>query len=157
MGGFFGGSGSGGAGAGSSNAGSSNAGSGGAGSGNTGSRGGGSSIISPFAVKPVGAVFETDTESSGHRKFFSEKHLDDLVAVVTIGVNENSEKEMRLDLGDAVFSGLKLKATQTPKGVTITFICPNQRVKEMFALNRSQIYDRLHSKNIPVHRIEVTT
>ncbi len=114
---------------------------------------------SSFAVKQVGSNFgaQTGNESGdkGDKKRFSQKNLDDLVAAVSVGLNEHLEEEMKVDLTDEIFSGLKLKATRTSLGIVVTFICPNRVVKETFAQQRQQIYARLKAKNILVHRVEV--
>lgn len=86
---------------------------------------------------------------------FPPKILDEVVESVKLLVNSEGKQEMEIILSDDYFSGIKIKAVSHPNGVVICFVCPNTSVKNLFILNRLQIYSRLKSKNILVSRVDV--
>lgn len=86
---------------------------------------------------------------------FSPKILDEVVESVKLLLNSEGKQEMEITLSDDYFSGIKIKVISHPDGVVICFVCPNTSVRNLFILNRLQIYARLKSKNISVIRIDV--
>lgn len=96
----------------------------------------------------------SDQKGSGSGTF-TERHLDQIVEEVFLGVNAAGEKEIEIHLGDVSLAGLKFKATSTSEGVVITFLCPTRHLKNQVLLRRPTLYARLKEKKINIARIDV--
>lgn len=86
---------------------------------------------------------------------FSVKDLDEIVASVQLGINEQGEEEFSVELSDEYFDGLKVTATNTEEGVVLKFVCPNSQVLSTFLKYRPKVYARFKAKGISIVRIDV--
>jgi len=108
-------------------------------------------------VKALGQSQGGGSGSQGGRQpQLTPQIVNEIVEHVKIGLNENLETEMEVQLTDELFSGLKIKATQTENGVVLTFICPDRKVREQFLINRPRIHQQLKEKQLAVSRIDIT-
>lgn len=86
---------------------------------------------------------------------FSHQNLDEMVAAVQLGINEQGEHEFSIELSDDYFCGLKVIATRTEDGVVLKFKCPNAQVRSTFLKFRPTVYAHFKLKKIQIKRIEV--
>lgn len=107
------------------------------------------------AVRPAAFSSSQEGKGGGGGRHFRPKILDELVLSVSVGVNQEGEGEMTVQLSDEFYSGLKLTVTKGGGGVVVTFHCPNREVKNTFLFERPRIYSALKEKKVAVTRIDV--
>lgn len=88
---------------------------------------------------------------------FTERMLNQIVKFVRIAINNEEEKEMRLELHERFFRGLKFKVTRKGEGrVAVHFNTANSEVRELFEKNSDRIREALERKGIEVAEIAIS-
>ncbi len=88
---------------------------------------------------------------------FSQHVLNQIVKSVRILANSDEEKEIRLELHEKIFKGLKLRVSTRGKGkVAVHFATGDAAARELFMNNREAIAKALGRKGIEVDEISVT-
>lgn len=90
-------------------------------------------------------------------RMLSQKVLSQIVQYVRIAVNSDEQKEIRIDLHEKIFKGLKLRVASTGKGkVAVHFTAATEEVRNLFENSRDSIRRALKRKGIDVAEISVT-
>ena len=88
---------------------------------------------------------------------FTQHVLNQIVKSVRILANSDEEKEVRLELHEKIFRGLKLRVARKGKGrVAVHFATGDAKARELFMGDRETIAKALKRKGIEVDEISVT-
>lgn len=82
--------------------------------------------------------------------------LNQLVQYVKIGINEKMEKEIRIELHERIFRGLKLSVASKDGKVQVHFMSADSQTRSVFERNSGAIKDALEKKGIVVEDIRVS-
>lgn len=82
--------------------------------------------------------------------------LNQLVQYVRIGLTKEQEKEIRIDLHEKIFRGLKLKVTSREGKVLVHFLSADSKTRSVFEKSKDDIRKALEKKGILVEDILVT-
>lgn len=82
--------------------------------------------------------------------------INKIIQYVRIGINRKGEKEIQLDLHEAIFRGLKLRVTARGGKVGVHFKASDSKGREVFEKNKDAIRDALMKKGIEVDEISVS-
>lgn len=82
--------------------------------------------------------------------------LNQLVQYVRVGINKEQQKEIRIDLHEKIFRGLKLKITSRDGKVLVHFMAADHQTRSVFDKNKDDIRKALEKKGILVEDILVT-
>lgn len=83
--------------------------------------------------------------------------LNQIVQYVRIGLNSDEEKEIRIDLHERIFKGLKLRVATKGEGkVAVHFTTANDEVRSLFNNRKGDIEKALKRNGIEVAEIVVT-
>lgn len=82
--------------------------------------------------------------------------INKIVQYVRIGINRKGEKEIQLDLHEAIFRGLKLRVIARGGKVAVFFKASDSKGREVFEKNKDAIRDALMKKGIEVDEIVVS-
>lgn len=94
---------------------------------------------------------------AAHQTGIAQHVLDKIVQMVRIGMNRKGEKEIRLELSERVFRGLKLRVVSREGGkVSVFFRSADPKARKLFRDNDRAIRDTLARKGIEVDEIEVS-
>lgn len=109
-----------------------------------------------FTLKGVGSDFSQRAggESGGQLKF-SEETIGEIVESVSLTVGESGKSEIEVKLSDQTLEGLRVKVSQTDKGVVITFYCPSRAIRNALLVERPLLYARLKNKDVSIYRIDI--
>jgi len=103
-----------------------------------------------FAKRLAGAM-------KGSEAAFSQQVLNQIVGKVRLLMNSDEEKEVRLELHEKYFKGLKMRVASKGKGrVTIHFITADSETREIFQNQQDAIKKALGRKGIEVADFSVT-
>lgn len=89
-------------------------------------------------------------------KEFIQNLVNQIVKFVKSGINKDGEKEIRLDLHEKIFKGLRLRIALKDGKVTINLNSSNSKVRELFSSKSEDIQGQLEAKGIQVKEIKVT-
>ncbi len=88
---------------------------------------------------------------------FTQHVLNQIVRYVRIGINAEGEKEMRLELHEKIFRGVRLRVSTKGKGkVVVHFTTSDAEAREAFMKQRDAIRGALAKKGIEVAEITIT-
>ncbi len=105
-----------------------------------------------FASKMAQAAKEAGRPDTGK---LAQEVLDKVVQYVRIGINRKGEKEIRLDLHQKIFRGLKLSVIEREGKVSVQFTTADEKGRAVFEKNSDAIRDALSKKGIDVGEITV--
>ena len=106
---------------------------------------------SKFALK-----LKSEMNSVHLTREFIQKMVNQLVKIVKTGINKDGEKEIRLDLHERIFKGLRLRVALKDGKVSVHFKTSSGEVKELFANSSEDIQKQLEAKGISIREITVT-
>ncbi len=87
----------------------------------------------------------------------TQRVLNQIVNYVRILVNSDEEKEIRIELHEKLFKGLRLRVVSKGKGkVAVHFATADSAVRQIFEHNKGRIENALARKGIEVAEISVT-
>lgn len=156
--GSFGGGAGGGGGEGQSEGGSSSHSQGGSGFGSDSRRDGGmfaKDLVKRMALTPIKKGSDAGRGFQQNPRTFAAKDLDEIVSKVEVGVHGGEGDFFSVELTDAYFSGLQVRAVRESDGVVLRFSCPNVAVRSTFLKYRTALVARFKEKGIAVSRIDV--
>lgn len=104
--------------------------------------------------------FSTEFKAMMEQGHLDPKHMQKLagqiVKFLKTGLNEKGEKEIRLDLQEKIFRGLRLRIAMKDGKVSVHFNTANSDVRELFEGSKEAIEEALTEKGIDVADIKVT-
>lgn len=90
-------------------------------------------------------------------RVFSEMVLNQIVKYIKLGMTSEEEKELKMELSEKFFRGLRLKIVKKGKGrVSVHFLTPNSEARELFESGKQELSKALSNKGIDVEEITVT-
>lgn len=87
---------------------------------------------------------------------FIQNLVSQIVRFVKSGINRDGDKEVRLELNERIFRGLRLRVALKRGKVSVHFNTGNREVRELFASSAENIEKELAAKGILVGEIKVT-
>jgi Flagellar hook-length control protein FliK len=94
--------------------------------------------------------------AAARQAVLSQQVLNKIVQYVRIGINRAGDKEIQLDLHEAVFRGLKLRITARGGKVGVHFRTADAASRSIFERNRAAIRNALNKKGIEVDEMVIT-
>lgn len=87
---------------------------------------------------------------------FVQNIVNQVVKFVRSGINKDGDHEVRLDLHERIFKGLRLRIALKHGKVSVHFNTSNAEVRELFTGSSGNIQKELEAKGISVGEIKVT-
>jgi hypothetical protein len=111
----------------------------------------------PIDLKGKFAQKLTDAMKKGEpdRAALSQQVLNKMIQYVRVGINTKGEKEIRMELNERIFRGLKLRVIARGGKVHVTFATQDARGKEVLEKNKDGLKKALGEKGIDVEEIVV--
>lgn len=82
--------------------------------------------------------------------------LNQLVQYVKVGINQEGDKEIRIELHERIFKGLKLRVLSKEGKVLVHFMAADDKTRAVFDKNKDEIRKALEKKGILVEDILIT-
>lgn len=105
-----------------------------------------------FAGKLAKAMQQAAAQQAG----LTQQVLNKIVQFVRIGINRRGEKEIRIDLSERIFRGLKLRVIARGGKVSVHFRTADPKGRKVFEKNADAIREALEKKGIEVDEIVVS-
>ena len=96
------------------------------------------------------------TQQNAQKRGLDPELLQKLVRYVRVGLNGLGEKEIQIDLYEAVFRGLQLRLASKGGKVKVHFLASERDTRVLFEKNASAIRGALEAKGILVESIQVS-
>lgn len=96
------------------------------------------------------------TKGSAEQARLAQQILNKLIQYVRIGINRKGEKEMRIDLHERIFRGLKLRVIARGGKVGVYFSTMDRRGRKVLNDSKDEISRALEDKGIEVDEIVVS-
>lgn len=105
-----------------------------------------------FAGKLAKAMQQASAQQAG----LTQQVLNKLVQFVKVGINRKGEKEIRIELSERIFRGLKLRVIARGGKVNVHFRTADPKGRKIFEKNTEAIREALEKKGIDVDEITVS-
>lgn len=106
---------------------------------------------SKFATRLKGQI-----QTAHLSKEFIQKMVGQMVRFLKSGINKDGDHEIRLDLSERIFKGLRLRVALKDGKVSVDFHSSDSKVRELFKNSSSEIKGELEARGISVREIKVT-
>jgi|GEM_PF-2889677 len=112
-----------------------------------------------IAAAAMSSKFSTEFNAALKAQVLSREHIqhivNQIVKFVGTGVNLEGDKEVRLELNEKVFRGLRLRVSVKHDKVNIMFLSSDAEVRNIFSASAGDIKAELEAKGIAVGDIKV--